>query len=471
MPWRPPSAVPPRATGSRMRLHRHHPLAVLCCLLALSAPAWAQPADRAAIDARVDAALRAQWNTVLADVAGRAGLAVAGGRLSGTAQQRQDVYAQALDAMASRALEADLERLITRAYVQSLVDERVESRMAVSANAASTNPATTGLVERSGSTSLAALAADLSSLVSADKTAISVNLNALAFMTLKDPEIYSALANYQRHDLARRVSGTIVTGARVPEKEITGISNLPDFDKIVDALSWDVKVRVLGDKDPRGARWSPLTLVRTGLLVQKAALLVSLAPTPEDAAILARLLNARLGARVAEIRTRMARSPQLSVKFAGTHLTKEPGMNRYTGAALFDTGLGPIDLTANVQYAAANDVSLGIDQRFTAKSWTFAASAIAHLAPDSLVAGRTIDWSSGVTGVMFQDRAALPLPVANTWKAFTTFEFPIRGGGRIPISIIYSSDPNAIAKEHFVSGLVGISYDFSALKQLFSPGS
>ena len=315
-----------------MREHRSLPVALVLCLLALAAPARAQSgggsADRAAIDARIDAALRAQWGTVLADVAGRAGLTAAGGRLSGTVQQRQAVYQAALDAMASRALEADLEQLITRAYVQSLVDERVESRMAVSANAASTNPATAGLVERSGSTSLAALAADLSSLVSADKTAITLNLSALALVTLKDPELYSALANYQRHDLARRISGTIVTGARVPEKEITGISNLPDFDKIVDALSWDVKVRVLGDKDPRSARWSPLTLVRTGLLVQKAALIVSLAPTPEDAVILARLLNARLGVRVADVRARMARAPQLSVKFAGTHLTKEPGMNR-----------------------------------------------------------------------------------------------------------------------------------------------
>ena len=132
--------------------------------------------------------------------------------------------------------------------------------MAVSANAASTNPATAGLVERSGSTSLAALAADLSSLVSADKTAITLNLSALALVTLKDPELYSALANYQRHDLARRISGTIVTGARVPEKEITGISNLPDFDKIVDALSWDVKdassaTRIREVRDGRRSRW------------------------------------------------------------------------------------------------------------------------------------------------------------------------------------------------------------------------
>ena len=145
-----------------MREHRSLPVALVLCLLALAAPAWAQPADRAAIDARIDAALRAQWNTVLAEVAGRAGLTAAAGRLSGTVQQRQAVYEAALDAMASRALEANLEQLITRAYVQSLVDERVESRMAVSANAASTNPATAGLVERSGSTSLAALAADLS---------------------------------------------------------------------------------------------------------------------------------------------------------------------------------------------------------------------------------------------------------------------------------------------------------------------
>ena len=99
-------------------------------------------------------------------------------------------------------------------------------------------------------------------------------------------------------------------------------------------------------------------------------------------------------------------------------------------------------MTANVLPAAANDISLGVNQLFTARSWTVAGSLIAHLAPGSMVAGRTIDWSSGATRVMFQDRAALPLPVDNTWKVFTTFEFPIRGGGRIPVSVIYSNDPN-----------------------------
>ena len=51
-----------------------------------------------------------------------------------------------------------------------------------------------------------------------------------------------------------------------------------------------------------------------------------------------------------------------------------------------------------------------------------------------------------MTRVMFQDRAALPLPVENTWKVFTKFEFPIRGGGRIPVSVIYSNDPNALVE-------------------------
>jgi hypothetical protein len=60
------------------------------------------------------------------------------------------------------------------------------------------------------------------------------------------------------------------------------------------------------------------------------------------------------------------------------------------------------------------------------------------------------------------------VPASNTWKVFSTFAFPIRGGGRIPVSVIYSNDPNAVAKERFVSGLIGISYDFSALKQLFA---
>ncbi len=429
--------------------------------------AYAQTDPRAAIDAAIDARLRERWDAVLAEVAAGAGLRVEQGHLTGSREQKVAAYTQVLDRL-DEDLGSDLERLVTRDYVQALIDERVESRMAASFNAASTNPATAGLAERSGSTSLAALAANVSSLVSADKTAISLNVSALAFVSLKDPDLYSELANYQRHDFARRFSGTIVTGAKIPEKEITGLSNLPDFDKILDAFSWDVKVRVLGDKDPRSRRWSPLTVVRGGLLTQKAALITSfVGGSVEDAVILSQLLASRLGRNLADMKARMARSPQLSVKTAGTHLTKEPGRNKYAVAALFDTGIGPADLTANAQYAVTNDISAGADV-FAAKSWTLAGELTSHLAPGSILAGRSIDWSVGGSALLFVDTASLPVPASNTWKVFTTFAFPIRGGGRIPVSVIYSNDPNAITKERYVSGLIGISYDFSALKQLFA---
>lgn len=43
---------------------------------------------------------------------------------------------------------------------------------------------------------------------------------------------------------------------------------------------------------------------------------------------------------------------------------------------------------------------------------------------------------------------------------------PIREAAKIPISVVYINDANALAKSKYVSGQVGISYDFSALKKL-----
>ena len=43
----------------------------------------------------------------------------------------------------------------------------------------------------------------------------------------------------------------------------------------------------------------------------------------------------------------------------------------------------------------------------------------------------------------------------------------MKGGGKIPFSVIYTNDSNALAKQKYMSGLVGFSYDFSALGNLF----
>jgi hypothetical protein len=61
--------------------------------------------------------------------------------------------------------------------------------------------------------------------------------------------------------------------------------------------------------------------------------------------------------------------------------------------------------------------------------------------------------ASGASGSFFRDRAALPVAVDDTWKLFTsTFDFPVMGGGKIPLSVIYTNYPNALTKARYVSG-------------------
>ena len=55
----------------------------------------------------------------------------------------------------------------------------------------------------------------------------------------------------------------------------------------------------------------------------------------------------------------------------------------------------------------------------------------------------------------------------NTWKLFTTFDIPLSAAARIPFSVIYANDANALTKTKYVSGQIGISYDFTALTKLF----
>ncbi|HYN06967.1 MAG TPA: hypothetical protein VES67_06230 [Vicinamibacterales bacterium] len=451
---------------------------VSVALLSSGTPAVAQPMSRAQVDEAFDKRLGELWTRFLAAAAREAGLTVTDGRLSGPRDAKVAVYTTALDRLQA---DPELLRLFTPAYVQSLIDEQVESRVPTSVNATSTNPATGGLPEKSGATSLAALAADLSSLASADKTAVSLSISALALVSAKDPEIYSAITSYQRHSLARRFSGTVVFGARIPEAEITGFSGMPEFDTLLDAFGWDVKARVWGDKDPRSDRWSDDTVRRGGLLTHISSVLLTIVGRPrpgeppqqalEDAVIVQSLLAKRLGEGIAAIKSKIAKAPQLSLKAAGTHLTKERGRNRYAFVALFDVGVGPSDLTANVQYALTDDIQLGADQLFKTKIWTVSGAVTSHLAPGAIIRGRTIDWSVGGSVAVFADKASMPVPAENTWKIFTSVDVPVGGGGKIPVSIVYTNDPNALTKEKFIRGQIGLSYDFSALKQLFTPGS
>ena len=357
--------------------------------------------------------------------------------------------------------------------VESAIKSGVESRVPVSVNAPGSNPLTGGLAEKSGATSLASLAADLSNgFFNADSTAVSLNLSALALVALRDTTTYSSIYNYQRHGLARRFSGTVVFGSKVPEKEITGLSSLPDFDKLLDVFVWDVKVRVLGDRDPRSRRWLAESLYMTvpsSVLVSLLGNARNTAQATQDAGIVVSALQSAAAKKHKVFVDRIARSPQASVLVSGTHLTKETGKNKYKFVGMYDQGIGRSDLTANVQYARTDDVRLGADQLFQTKLWTLAGSVTSHFAPGVVAADRTIDLTVGFAAAIFANKAEIPTPVEvkDTWKLTTTLDFPIKGGGKIPFSVIYTNDPNALTKQKYVSGLVGFSYDFSALKELF----
>ena len=461
---------------------------VVCMLALVHPPALAQPtpleqAAREKVDRQADEIIKEVWTSTLARMAPAKGLTAQGLAASGTPEQRRELYKAVIDEM-DATLNARFAQLLrdNPAYAKQVKDEhadpyvkeaiaaRFDERTPVATNGTATNPVASGLAERSGASTLASLAADLSNgFLNADASAVSLNLSALALVGLRDTEVYSSIAQYQQHGIARRISGTVTFGAKIVEKEITGLSNLPDFDKLFDVFVWDVKVRVIGDKDPRSERW----FVRSLFLTHAKAVLPNIVATSLGAAgaqenkILTELMAAKLDRQVRELKAAMARSAQVSVKAAGTHLTKEPGKNKYSFTAMYDQGIGPSDITINAQYAITDDIRLGLENPFQTKVWTINGSVTSHFAPDVVAKGRTVDLSVGGSAMLFADSQALPVEVSNVWKITSSIEFPVKGGGKIPFSVIYTNDSNALAKQKYMSGLVGFSYDFSALGNLF----
>jgi hypothetical protein len=448
-------------------------LAFLVIAAALTArPAFAQPTPP------LDAKIHERWAAILAEVAHGHGKALSGGTLTAAPEERRTIYAEAIQRLGD---DPELMKLATpdlslvtaqttadeRKFLAQLKETDAEKAQAKSVDSASTSPAAGQLTERSGFTDFLALALRGQNFVSTDANAVSLNINALALYSLADPEVYSELYRYRQHSAVRRIGGTVVFGAKIPEKEITGISDLPDADKLFDAFTWDVKIRVLGDRDPRSSKWYGLTLGRGGMLTQASAVLTQDVPAG-DLGMFVALLNDALGKNLAAIVTHIHRSPQLSFKTSGTHLSTAAGKNRYTGGALFDSGLGPdADLTANVLYSVVDDVTTGSASPFQVKQVNVNVSVTAHLAEGAIVKGRSLEWNGGTTATIFTNKSALPITVKNTWKLFSGFDIPIGDAAKIPISVVYTNDSNALEKTQYVKGQIGISYDFSALKKLF----
>jgi len=454
--------------------HRYRStLVAAAALVCLARPAAAQAPTPESFTAQIDSVLHARWKIVLADTTRARGADLASMKL----EDKRALYLEALRRLARdpEVLKVSVPDLtlidqVTTPEERAKVDEKVKDAevSAKSVNAPSTNAAAGNLAEKSGFAEMFALALNGQNFFNANATAVSLNLNALALFALAEPTVYSELYRYRQHDALRRLGGTVVFGSKIPEKDITGISGLPDANTLFDAFTWDAKYRLVGDRDPRASKWYPYTLGLNAVVNQMIVLQNDI--PVGDVVVFNQALATLQGQRLTALMTRVQRSPQLSFKAAGTHLTQEPGKNKYSFGLLFDQGFAQdSDLTVNALYAVTTDVHLGADKAFQVKQFTVNASLSARLLRDVIVSNRSVEWSNGATVNVFTNKSALPMPVTDTWKLFSTFEVPISAAARIPLSVVFTNDKNELQKTKYVSGFVGVTYDFSALPSLFQP--
>lgn len=437
-----------------------------------------------------DALLRSRWSAIFPDVLAARQLAVVdanaqpvpinapGARVSGDPAAVRAAYQEAIlrlvtdDAMrpffTPDPQTATVVRPSDADWITRLAESGVADKGAKSVNAAATNPAAPQIAERSGFTDLVALALDLRDVFAADKSAVSLNLNALALVGLTS-ETESAPALYRRYDGLRRIGGTFTFGAQIPEGEITGLTGLPSAGDLLDAIAWDVRFRVVGDRDPRARRWDDLMLGVLGGQVQMSALLLGLVPQ-QDLPVVQAILSDGLGLAVAAAKHRISHSLQVTVKGAGQHLRDEDGKNKYSVGVLADKGFGNTDLTANLLYSTLDDGTVVPGTSVQLDTLTLSAG-INHLtARDALVKGRSIELSANLNfDFALEDEAALPTPREHVWRLVGAVAIPWGSSAKIPVSVTYTNDKNRLANEKFVTGFIGISYDFGALKSLFAP--
>jgi hypothetical protein len=438
-------------------IHRLLLLAVAVTLWLPRAATAQQP--RAQADAQFDALVKERWAAAFA----------AAEKSVAAPADRKRIYEVAFQNMFSDGdlRDQSLLDVFTDDYLDDLIREESQMKRAEDVDARASNPATAGFVERSGAPKLLAIASDLSNLVGADKSAITINLNALALLGITDDSVYSAARQYQRHETLRRLSGAVSFGARIPEKDITGLSGVPELATLFDAWSWDVKFRVFGDRDSRARRWKQLTIRQGGGALQAAAVIVASVPVT-DAAIAQQVAMEIVGQARRAVVTTIKRSIQASIKVAGTHLSNHEGSNKFSGTFMLDAPLGAADLTANIQYASVDEVRLGVDNLFQIRTLAVTAALTAAFAEGLLADGRSVTWSLSGNASIFQNKKDLPIPAENTFKLTSILELPIGEAAKVPLSVVFSNDPNALADQKRVwSGQVGVSYDFTALKSLF----
>jgi hypothetical protein len=436
---------------------------VLAWVLLLAAGVAASAADaeipphRAAVAAKVKGA----WKDILT----RSDAAAATAGMND--DQRKAFYAPLVKQLIETEAGKEYMLLLGR---DALAETGVIDRpgLAQSVGAAATNPRSTGLLERSGITDLVSLAVQGTNFLSADDTAVTVNLSAAALLcaACRDKEDPAAL-RYRAAGFWNRLAGSLSFGAKLPAKDITGFSGFPDTGKLFDAVIWDAKLRLIGDRDPRSPRWDRYLLGELGGRSALAVIAMSHPSTPDgDRAALTEVFVADSTLRSDQIARLIKRSLQVSVKFSGQHLTKEPGMNKYTGVFMADKGLGPFDGSLNVSYSSVQDVTITPGQTFTLKQWKVTAGFVGGIWRDVFVRDRAAELSLVGDGLFPVDGDEVPLDRKTTWKGDLQLKIPVSETLELPFSVTYTNDPNELAKKKYVTGRIGITYDFGSLRRL-----
>ena len=385
------------------------------------------------------------------------------------AAEREPVFVRMLDRMLThRDIVGRRNSPGYRAALVEMVRELPDSSLAQSTNAPLTNPGSNQILERSGFSELIALAADARKLFSADDSAVSINLNAVALFGGGKGGDRSAQYVYARNERWRRLGGTVTFGSKIPEKEITGLSAVPSADTLFDAMAWDIKVRIVGDRDPRASRWYPLLVGEAGDNVELLTRVNSRADVdPADVGPLLAAANTVSGRQLTAVRREVARSLQVSVKVAGQHLTKVAGKNKFSGVLMLDKGFGSgLDFTANLGFSAADAAAIDATDPFRTKEWQLSAGVTGSVLKDTFAAGRAIELTGAASSKLPVDDDAVPVDRKRVLYANFSLSIPFQAKAKIPFSFTYSNDPNNPVKANIVSGQVGLSYDFGAISGL-----
>ena len=268
--------------------------------------------------------------------------------------------------------------------------------------------------------------------------------------------------------MLNRLGGSVTFGAEIPKKELTGFSGFPDADEAFDAFAWDVKLRLVGDRNPRAKRWWPLLFGELGSLVGKASNLAGSPSTPtarRDEVVKAVEAEARRRTDLAV--GRIKRSLQVSLKASGQHLTTVTGMDKYAVSLLVDKGFPWFDGAFNVSYSVVQDVTVSTAV-VDLKQWKLTGGLAGTIWPDALVDGRGSELTLSGEWLIPSDDGGLKRKTV--WRADLALTLPVTDSAQIPVSVTYTNDPNNLTNQRYVRGQVGINYDFGSLKKMLAKG-